>query len=570
MDTQFTLPFNQTIDTNTYPTDGVFDIRFSATQARYVRLILKRTSVTPAEWGKWPIVICEVEVFGPNDKAIDNNPRTDPDGCDCCSRTADGRWTIDLGRKYLIKVILILGRSDGHFEQNKPFTVSVGELTTNLTEIYSGAPNQGNHVYFITLQPAMVIQVIKVWKKTPPAILTICEFQVYGLECLDGHFGPGCKDRGFCNGTYDMATGECPSCLAGYEGKTCSKVCKSGSFGPGCKYLCGHCLTGSSCNAQTGICPKGCGSGYKGSLCTQKCVDGTFGDDCTSNCSKHCSGGDMCNKTTGLCPNGCLSGYNLTGDGLCLTKCTQGTYGLNCAEKCGNCRDGVFCNTQNGHCPSGCERGSQGAECKNGCPNGVYGYNCDYTCHCMNDSDECDSEYGNCSNGCAIGWGGQNCSSDLSIIKHDSHGVNAVQQSTFDMCNASNIYNGKTLTHATSGNYQSTNLLISASNMSFSSSGNPATIATINNASMFGTKTGVSVMSICEVVLYGKDCPVVGSFGDKCWEKCHCGDGQRCDILTGKCSSPGCLQGWRGAACNTLETARMAVTGDDRERNVFV
>ncbi|XP_052791698.1 multiple epidermal growth factor-like domains protein 11 [Mya arenaria] len=341
-----------------------------------------------------------------------------------------------------------------------------------------------------------------------------------------------------------MATGECPSCLAGYEGKTCSKVCKSGSFGPGCKYLCGHCLTGSSCNAQTGICPKGCGSGYKGSLCTQscdnntygqncdgncghcsslpcdrfnghcngqthicklgfqpqkcdtECVDGTFGDDCTSNCSKHCSGGDMCNKTTGLCPNGCLSGYNLTGDGLCLTKCTQGTYGLNCAEKCGNCRDGVFCNTQNGHCPSGCERGSQGAECKNGCPNGVYGYNCDYTCHCMNDSDECDSEYGNCSNGCAIGWGGQNCSSDLSIIKHDSHGVNAVQQSTFDMCNASNIYNGKTLTHAT-------------------------------------------------------NCPVVGSFGDKCWEKCHCGDGQRCDILTGKCSSPGCLQGWRGAACNT-------------------
>ncbi|WAQ98628.1 hypothetical protein MAR_023001 [Mya arenaria] len=172
------------------------------------------------------------------------------------------------------------------------------------------------------------------------------------------------------------------------------------------------------------------------------------------------------------------------------------------------------------------------------------------------------------------------------------------------MCNALNIYNEKTLTHATNndtllcqvcsvtqkasdpwlqidfggmvsvgyirvygrGNHQSTNLLISASNISFSRSNSPVTIANITNASISGTtvelplprtfqylvirKNGFSMMSICEVGLYGKECPAAGSFGDRCRHSCNCKDSKKCDILTGKCSSPGCFQGWRGAACD--------------------
>ncbi|XP_052794115.1 uncharacterized protein LOC128227522 [Mya arenaria] len=489
-DNTFTLPFNQTPDTNIYPANGVFDIRISVTQARYLRLILGHTSITPLNWITWPIVICEVEVFGPNeriseliqtirgdvtvsmgipetnggltfskDKAIDHNTRTDPNACDCCSITTDGWWMIDLGRRYLIQAIQVLGRSDAHFNENKPFTVSVGDLKTNLTEIYSGNPNQGSKSYFITLNPAKVIQVIKVWKKTP-AILTICEFQVYGLECLDGQFGQGCQHKGFCNGTYDMATGECLTCLAGYEGHTCSKACDKGFFGPDCIYQCGHCLTGSHCDAQTGICPQGCDNGFKGLFCNRgcehntygenctshcghcsslpcdlvngycsghakvceqgflppkcdtECLDGTFGDECRRNCSKNCSGGDICNKKNGLCPNGCLPGYNFTGDRLCFTECRLGTYGLNCAENCGNCRDGLYCNTQNGQCMFGCDRGYQGAECQNECEDGWYGENCNVTCGFCKYNAVCDKVSGNCKSGCDRGYRGKQCKND--------------------------------------------------------------------------------------------------------------------------------------------------------------
>ncbi|XP_052791693.1 protein draper-like, partial [Mya arenaria] len=392
MENQFTLPFNPTPDTNSYPTDGIFDIRFSATQARYVRLILKRTSITPKD--SYPIVICEVEVFGPN-----------------------------------------------------------------------------------------------------------------------------------------------------------------GFFGPYCKYACGNCSPGSTCSAQTGHCPKGCDNGFKGVFCKQKCI--------------------------------------------------HGTYGLNCAENCGHCRDGLYCNTHNGYCMAGCARGYRGVKCEDGCPNGLYGYDCAFSCHCKSEEDMCDPENGSCFNGCAIGWGGQNCSSDLSIIKHDSHGVNAVQNSTYLTCNASNTFNGKTLMHATDndtllcqacsattettdpwlqidlgqmfsvgyirvygrgGNQQSSNLFLSASNVSLLTSDGSDSIANITNASISGTivelplprtfqylvirKTGVSVMSICEIGLYGKECPSDGSFGDRCRSSCHCRDSEKCNILTGKCTSPGCFQGWRGIACN--------------------
>ncbi|WAQ98520.1 PTPRE-like protein [Mya arenaria] len=696
MENQFTLPFNPTPDTNSYPTDGIFDIRFSATQARYVRLILKRTSITPKD--SYPIVICEVEVFGPNgrnsdliqtiqknvtvdmgkalvygnltypkENAIDDNPRTDPDLCDCCSTTAEGWWTIDLGKEYLIQAIQIIGRSDGHGNQTKPFTVSVGtvslgQMTSSLTEVYSGDPNQGNYAYFITLLPVKVIKVIKVWKKTPPP-LTICEFKVYGLECIDGHFGKGCQSKGFCNGTYDMATGECPSCLSGYKGNTCSKACDKGFFGPYCKYACGNCSPGSTCSAQTGHCPKGCDNGFKGVFCKQscdnntygkncashcghcstfpcdtfygtctgqtkvcelgflppkcdtECLDETYGEDCRSNCSRHCSNGDICSKKNGLCLNGCLLGYNFTGDRLCLTECIHGTYGLNCAENCGHCRDGLYCNTHNGYCMAGCARGYRGVKCEDGCPNGLYGYDCAFSCHCKSEEDMCDPENGSCFNGCAIGWGGQNCSSDLSIIKHDSHGVNAVQNSTYLTCNASNTFNGKTLMHATDndtllcqacsattettdpwlqidlgqmfsvgyirvygrgGNQQSSNLFLSASNVSLLTSDGSDSIANITNASISGTivelplprtfqylvirKTGVSVMSICEIGLYGKECPSDGSFGDRCRSSCHCRDSEKCNILTGKCTSPGCFQGWRGIACNICKLLNAIMT----------
>ncbi|XP_052791670.1 multiple epidermal growth factor-like domains protein 10 [Mya arenaria] len=63
------------------------------------------------------------------------------------------------------------------------------------------------------------------------------------------------------------------------------------------------------------------------------------------------------------------------------------------------------------------------------------------------------------------------------------------------------------------------------------------------------TNNGTTVMTICEVKLYAKDCDV-GKFGDRCVNHCHCKDGRLCDSVTGECSTIGCSAGWKELACN--------------------
>ncbi|XP_052791678.1 uncharacterized protein LOC128225821 [Mya arenaria] len=65
------------------------------------------------------------------------------------------------------------------------------------------------------------------------------------------------------------------------------------------------------------------------------------------------------------------------------------------------------------------------------------------------------------------------------------------------------------------------------------------------------TKYASTVMTICEVKLYTRDCSD-GHFGEKCSDQCHCKHDPRCNGVTGECSPPGCAAGWTGEACNIL------------------
>ncbi len=51
---------------------------------------------------------------------------------------------------------------------------------------------------------------------------------------------------------------------------------------------------------------------------------------------------------------------------------------------------------------------------------------------------------------------------------------------------------------------------------------------------------------------YVSVCPV-GRFGVNCAHSCHCIDRAPCNAETGTCSSPGCVTGWTGPACDTGE-----------------
>ncbi|XP_052694343.1 protein draper-like, partial [Crassostrea angulata] len=93
--------------------------------------------------------------------------------------------------------------------------------------------------------------------------------------CLKvGYYGENCSTpcpENCENGVCDIVDGTCISCVPGYRGSMCNKVCNSNTYGPYCSKTCGHCLYlyGEKCNHVTGQCPRGCASGFQGDLCVE-------------------------------------------------------------------------------------------------------------------------------------------------------------------------------------------------------------------------------------------------------------------------------------------------------------
>ncbi|WAQ98532.1 MEG10-like protein [Mya arenaria] len=246
------------------------------------------------------------------------------------------------------------------------------------------------------------------------------------------------------------------------------------------------------------------------------------------------------------------------------------------------------------------------------CRDKTFGYNCEGFCQCQNTSKQCNVTNVGCSSGCALGWGGSNCSEDKNIIQIGYTNVTASISNRYLTCDASRSIDGNILLDAASndtvlcqrcsiaidsgqpwlqldlyektavayirvygrnkgvGQGQSSNLTVYANNISITEASNWSVwthlgdIMKSDNVNgvvldlhsqrifrylAFTPKYGTTIMTICEVKLYGKDCPL-GHFGDECLNQCHCKDGRRCNGVTGECLTTVCSAGWKGVACN--------------------
>uniref|UniRef100_A0A8W8P2J8 EGF-like domain-containing protein n=1 Tax=Magallana gigas TaxID=29159 RepID=A0A8W8P2J8_MAGGI len=203
-------------------------------------------------------------------------------------------------------------------------------------------------------------------------------------DCLKvGYYGENCSTpcpENCENGDCDIVDGTCISCVPGYRGSMCNKVCNNNTYGPNCSRTCGHCLYlyGEKCNHVTGQCPRGCASGFQGDLCVESrdefknkttiawptyndCLKvGYYGENCSTPCPENCENGD-CDIVDGTCIS-CVPGYR---GSMCNKVCNSNTYGPNCSRTCGHCLYlyGEKCNHVTGQCPRGCASGFQGDIC---------------------------------------------------------------------------------------------------------------------------------------------------------------------------------------------------------------
>lgn len=237
----------------------------------------------------------------------------------------------------------------------------------------------------------------------------LCEVEVYGCS-RQGFYGDNCTLRcpSNCRETQcNLITGHCTSCVPGYYGFSCNRVCDYKAYGQDCSLRCGNCSNGETCQHVNGSCLHGCDAGVSGEQCNDECLPGFFGKDCLNKCSENCMNSASCDRFTGHCNGGCKPGW--TGN-KCDQMCAKNFYGPRCALICGSCRNKETCHNIDGTCPHGCDDGVYGEKCQRECMLGNYGKNCIYKCNtqCIV-SNQCNRVTGHCNGGCKQGWAGNMC-----------------------------------------------------------------------------------------------------------------------------------------------------------------
>ncbi|XP_062571458.1 multiple epidermal growth factor-like domains protein 11 isoform X2 [Saccostrea cucullata] len=232
-------------------------------------------------------------------------------------------------------------------------------------------------------------------------LIELCDVVIEG--CESGRYGDNCRLN--CpikcpDHMCDIESGDCLTCLAGWQGPKCQEGCKNRTYGPRCMYRCGHCFNDAPCDVETGSCGSECDPGYRGDLCKQACENGSYGPSCNFTCG-HCFNGELCDKTTGVCSTGCVPGY--FGD-RCHKECLPGLFGKNCSYPCsGHCSHNESCHHVDGRCKRGCAAGYIGNKCNLVCEPGFYGINCTEICS-VGCQDNCNHVDGFCR--CTAGWTG--------------------------------------------------------------------------------------------------------------------------------------------------------------------
>ncbi|XP_060573942.1 multiple epidermal growth factor-like domains protein 6, partial [Ruditapes philippinarum] len=285
-------------------------------------------------------------------------------------------------------------------------------------------------------------------------------------------------------------------------------------------------------------------------------------------------------------------------------ECQVGTFGEECSEIC-HCADERACDKTSGYCQSdACKSGWIGKSCNQECPKNRFGDRCSETCFCAEGT--CTTNYGVCQNGCQQGYTGSLCNQDYNLIERIRANVTTNQSSTYspssnpqdfdsskaidgvqnylvDTCKCCSLTHGalpswwqidlgqKYLLSSLqifgraagkiNYNYQLENATIYAGNVSIKTNMTlvykvPSMTSTRNFtkeldaiiAQYFRVELNQRELTLCEFKLFGKECEI-GYFGSGCLHSCHCSDNNKCDQVTGKCQTSGCLAGWTGEAC---------------------
>lgn len=158
-------------------------------------------------------------------RAVDGNENTAADSCKCCSATNGGQswWRLNLGKQYLIKTIIFLGRTDSDVSQSRGFSIYNGFSNSTGQELLDRNTAKTGHHFTIYLNPHVALQHLEVSKSDS---LTICELKLEEDECSSDFFGYPCQPCGYCddNGICDPTTGVCPNgCQPGYTGTLCKE-----------------------------------------------------------------------------------------------------------------------------------------------------------------------------------------------------------------------------------------------------------------------------------------------------------------------------------------------------------
>uniref|UniRef100_K1Q410 Multiple epidermal growth factor-like domains 6 n=1 Tax=Magallana gigas TaxID=29159 RepID=K1Q410_MAGGI len=95
-------------------------------------------------------------------------------------------------------------------------------------------------------------------------------FNGYFCTGCNRTFGDNCSNHCPFNCLYGqchLLTGQCYSCVPGYQGQDCNQECENGKYGFNCENNCGHCQQNTQCHNVNGWCLQGCFPGYIGPSC---------------------------------------------------------------------------------------------------------------------------------------------------------------------------------------------------------------------------------------------------------------------------------------------------------------
>lgn len=161
------------------------------------------------------------------------------------------------------------GENDGVLcFKEKSFTLDTIPNSINIK-----CPYHGRHVFFYNNRTNAPLPA----GYSDYAFNELCELEVFGCPKI-GYYGENCSipcSQNCQPSNCDIESGACMSCVEGFEGQKCNKMCNY-EYGFNCNKACGKCKEEVVYNYVIGSCPNGCDAGVYGDTCDKACRNNTL------------------------------------------------------------------------------------------------------------------------------------------------------------------------------------------------------------------------------------------------------------------------------------------------------